>query len=1175
MRRRIVARLLLIIFVFGVIWRVPVSTAKAAEKTAVVSKQKDLQKAIKNKKVTTITVKSKSDIKLIIPKGKEAKTKKIIIDSPKTTLTIKSGAELKELELRNDKSKVTIAKGAKVNKLVSAKKDNKLELIVNGSLKEVVATKKVDLVIRGIGKDVLIRNKAKGTKINTSIKVNVLLEKDAEIQLNKGSEKSEIELENDKVDGVVNNKTSKDVVVKLKDKIKAGKKIKSLLDELMKKEEKESNSESGDEGKEENNSGNSNNGNNNNAGNNNNGNNNNGGNIDEGNKDKYNLVWNDEFTTSILDNSKWVREIREPGWTNNELQRYTDSEENVYIEDGKLILKANAFDNGNETEYSSGKVTTHGKQSFKYGRFEIKAKVPYGKGLWPAIWMMPEDESFYGQWPRCGEIDIMEVLGHETDKMYGTIHYGNPHKESQGTYKKENGSYSDGFHVYAMEWEPGEIRFYIDGQLYHIVNDWYTKVEGGDEIAYPAPFDQPFVIQMNLAVGGNWPGSPDENTDFDQAKFEIDYVRVYQKETYDENVKKPERPPVVLRDPDLTGNYVNNGEFVVDEDLEDEKDWILLTAQSGKASAEIVNESIRITTENKGTVNYAIQLVQPGIPMKQGGIYKLSFEAKADEARTIFTTISAPDRSYRRYLEDRLVKLGTEFATYTYEFTVLDESDPNGRLEFNLGDQESLSAVEFKNIRIEKTDQLVVEEPGKIVSPDGNYIYNGQFDIGEDRMKYWEVEGKDIGSKFEVTNINGIREFKVIVPSNITDLESVKLKQTELGIGMNASYKLSFHAYGDGDKTILARINGQEFEVPINTLYNHYEYSFSTDNSLVNADLEFLLGNSGTTYIDNVRLVEDKMILNGEFNQDMASWEVYVDSGISSFANYSIASEDANKVFAMNIRNTSDADYKIQLKQNNIKLEKDKWYKLNFDAKSTLDRALLFALQRDGSSDDNWQAYGENRVELNAEYQTYELKFKMNYETDLNTILSISMGAVNGIQITEDHTVYIDNVYLEEIEEAELDPIEPIEGDLIKNGDFSEGESYWITQIISPGEGTVIYSDNKVKFDIQSVGVEDWNIQLKQTGIVLEAGGTYEIKANFLSSASREVKIAFLTPEYDWYGGADIKLEADSEKNETFNFTVNKETAIVDFVLSMGKTEGEDTPLGIIEVSNISVAKIK
>lgn len=413
----------------------------------------------------------------------------------------------------------------------------------------------------------------------------------------------------------------------------------------------------------------------------------------------YNLLWSDEFDGDELDLNIWTREVREVGWTNNELQEYRDSEENAFVKDGNLVLKAlkTVDEKGNE-HYSSGKVNSQNKTDFTYGKVVASAKTPEGQGLWPAIWMMPQDESYYGQWPKCGEIDIMEVLGNETNKAYQTIHYGEPHAEQQGTLVLDNGSFASDFHEYSVEWEPGEIRYFIDDTLVLTVNDWYTAVEGEDEKPYPAPFDQPFFVQMNLAVGGNWPGNPDDSTDFDNAEFVIDYVRVYQKDSYNTDVKRPEK---VFKEADETGNFLNNGDFSKEENFDDDEDWTFYLAQGGNGTCSIQDGWMVITTETSGDVDYSVQVFQPNIPMYKGHTYKASFDAYADADRSIVIAVTAPTAGWIRYLADTRVALTTEPTHFEYEFTMEDKDDNNGRMEFNLGGKIFTDTVYITNVRVE------------------------------------------------------------------------------------------------------------------------------------------------------------------------------------------------------------------------------------------------------------------------------------------------------------------------------------------------------------------------------------------------------------------------------------------------------------------------------------------
>ena len=415
----------------------------------------------------------------------------------------------------------------------------------------------------------------------------------------------------------------------------------------------------------------------------------------------YDLLWHDEFSGDTLDETIWNYEPHEPGWTNEELQEYTTSTDNVFVRDGNLVIKAIKSEKDGKDYYTSGKVTAQNKKDFMYGKVVARAKVPEGQGLWPAIWMMPQDESYYGQWPKCGEIDIMEVLGSDVKKAYGTLHYGEPHGEQQGTVVLDNGSFADDFHEYSVEWEPGEMRWYIDGELYLTVNDWFTAVQGEEEKPYPAPFDQPFFVQMNLAVGGSWPGDPDETTDFDKAEFEIDYVRVYQKPEYDTDVTKPEKH---YREPLEDGNYIYNGDFSEAEDLNDDENWKFLLFEGGKGEAEIRDNMIVITSEAEGTEDYSVQLVQPEMPMIKGKKYRVTFDAWSDEERDIIVCVSAPNAGWIRYLKDTTLTITPEQTTYTYDFEMTEKDDPLGRLEFNMGHKGSTATVYITNVRLEEVE---------------------------------------------------------------------------------------------------------------------------------------------------------------------------------------------------------------------------------------------------------------------------------------------------------------------------------------------------------------------------------------------------------------------------------------------------------------------------------------
>ena len=898
----------------------------------------------------------------------------------------------------------------------------------------------------------------------------------------------------------------------------------------------------------------------------------------------YKLVWEDNFDGEKLNLDDWNFEYHEPGWVNAELQAYVDSERNTYVKDGMLYIQAIKEMIDGKPYYTSGRINTQKKHDFQYGRFEVRAKVPSGKGFLPAFWMMPTDESFYGQWPKCGEIDIMEVHGSALSTSYGTLHFGEPHTQKQGSYTLPDGqeNFSEAFHVFACEWDPGEFRFYVDGHLFYTVNDWFTKKPGFGEVAYPAPYDQPFYLILNLAVGGSWVGYPDEDAVFgDNAQFVIDYVRAYQKDSYDTDVDKPQND-VELRDPDETGNYVINGDFSVVEDLsQEDSNWQLLLAGAGEATANIADNALHVTTTEAGELNYSVQVVQANLPLGKGMKYELSYDAYADEARSMITGISAPDKGYIRYLNDTTVELTTEKQTYRHIFDMTGDSDANSRLEFNLGNQGSMAAVHISNVRLEKTGEA--EEEVKGMLPDGNYVYNGQFNEGNEagkrRLAYWEWDIEQCsGTGISVTD-DSRRELRVSVPDTVTALDQVAVYQNPIAIGGGKKFIFSFDAYADREKTVKAEVAGNSYDIALTTERQTYKYEFETSSDLDGSELRFLLGSAGTAYIDNVTVREDSLIVNGDFSSGMLGYEVYVNDA-AKVPNYIVDSLNEENALAIDIADTGEAAWQIQLKQNDIRLEKDKWYKLAFDAKSTKDRTIMYALQRDGSKhkDDNgnedWTPYsGEPKAALTGEWQNFSKVFRMGEDTDPNTILSISLGAVGGTRITDKHTVLIDNITLEETDPIEEPPVEQGEN-LIQNGDFAAGEEHWESEVTAPGEAAASFADGKAVYEITNVGTKDWHVQLKQSGLKLEKGASYQVRMNIKSTESRIVKYAFLDPSYDWYGGEDLNLTANEVKAVEYKLDVTKPTHNkITFVISMGKIANEDTPASTIEIDDISVIK--
>jgi beta-glucanase (GH16 family) len=237
----------------------------------------------------------------------------------------------------------------------------------------------------------------------------------------------------------------------------------------------------------------------------------------------WKLVWSDEFNGTSVDTNHWKFETgNHNGWGNHELEYYTDRPDNACVSNGVLhIVARREFTNG--FSYTSARIKGQGLFSKKYGRFEFRAKVPRGKGYWPALWLMPE-HSPYGGWPACGEIDVMENRGNYPAVVQGTIHYAETnggHLQSTEYFTFPQNEGADKFDNYLLEWTTNSISWSVDGRLYETQTNWSTA-----NAPYPAPFDQPFYIILNLAVGGAYPGSPDTNTVF-PGEMQVDYIRVY------------------------------------------------------------------------------------------------------------------------------------------------------------------------------------------------------------------------------------------------------------------------------------------------------------------------------------------------------------------------------------------------------------------------------------------------------------------------------------------------------------------------------------------------------------------------------------------------------------------------------------------------------------------------
>ncbi|MEJ2616010.1 MAG: family 16 glycosylhydrolase [Ignavibacteriaceae bacterium] len=271
----------------------------------------------------------------------------------------------------------------------------------------------------------------------------------------------------------------------------------------------------------------------------------------------YKLVWSDEFNSSSLDMSKWNYDIGTGtgGWGNNELQYYTDRDTNISIKNGNLIIRALKESYGGEN-YTSARIETQNKYSITYGKIEARIKLPYGRGMWPAFWMLGDDITTVS-WPACGEIDIMEMVGGDGTNgstnlsdatVYGTAHWSSSgsHAQHGGSYSLSGGKFADNYHTFTVTWIPQLITWYVDGHQYASLSITSSDLNA---------FQKSFYILLNLAVGGNWPGSPDSSTVFPQTMM-VDYIRVY-KDTSQQNAA------VTISEPKDSSTFKENSNITI------------------------------------------------------------------------------------------------------------------------------------------------------------------------------------------------------------------------------------------------------------------------------------------------------------------------------------------------------------------------------------------------------------------------------------------------------------------------------------------------------------------------------------------------------------------------------------------------------------------------------------
>jgi beta-glucanase (GH16 family) len=390
----------------------------------------------------------------------------------------------------------------------------------------------------------------------------------------------------------------------------------------------------------------------------------------------YELVWFDDFNESEINTSIWNFNIGNGcpnlcGWGNNELEYY--KKENAFIENGSLVIEARreiVVDNvtGRVHFYTSARLDTIGKFKILYGRIEVRAKLPEGKGIWPAIWLLGEGWTLDnpGAWPGCGEIDIMEMVGHDPTTVYGTVHaplcYG---ANGVGSYFRlpKGYKFSDDFHLFALEWTPNVIKWYVDGQLYHVVTRKEFSIKGCKWV-----FDHPFHLVLNVAVGGNWPGNPDESTKFPQRMI-IDYIKLYKIKDIDA-VEKPfntiydSDDEILARTrgwPDVSLETIINPDFrePIDKynvEFKNPDNWFLVENKPDLINYDETGQRgdvVEITLNPSSSAPEDIQFGQY-VWLYQDKTYCITIRAWSDKPRNIVFVIKLPSNPPKIYLSKTL-----------------------------------------------------------------------------------------------------------------------------------------------------------------------------------------------------------------------------------------------------------------------------------------------------------------------------------------------------------------------------------------------------------------------------------------------------------------------------------------------------------------------------------------
>lgn len=753
----------------------------------------------------------------------------------------------------------------------------------------------------------------------------------------------------------------------------------------------------------------------------------------------WELEWSDEFNGTELDPEKWDYEIGiqsgEDGksssptyWGNNEKQYYT--KEALTFEDGKMVITANAITDADRqkynitdttVKYTSSRIRTVSEDGSNtlfattYGRVEAMMELPEGNGYWPAFWMLPTNETIdiYGTWATSGELDIMEAVGQNNNYVNGTIHYGSVWPNNVyhgGTHYFPEGQSTGGAHEYAIEWEPGEIRWYVDDVLYHVENNWYAIAPGAAEnYAFPAPFDEDFYILFNLAMSGNYVSNVEPGADELGKSMKVDYVRVWKDKSadYDKEVSAPDIDKdteffeAQKVNADATGNYVKDSEFTTLESnilpgggslggtvIPELGKWYAAidTSTGAKANVDVVeNDGVKygqIDVTGTGANNYDIQLLQH-VPLAKGYSYKLTFDAyTTQESGRNFSV--APkgdaDNSWAGYDSGIVADLTTTPKSFEHVFTMNNDSDPTARIEMNIGG--TTGDVCIGNVRLVALSDEEVEEieNEKLNGPkepleNGEHIYNGTFDLGSGKFAYWNKT-----DNYKVSTAN--RTMKATINSS-TKIDDTTLSQPGIQLLATDTYKVSLDAKAAANKEIKVGLYSakgtayHEIRQTISTENSKVEFEFTMPDGVSDENAVFIVafgGNATSVEIDNISM--KRTTDNNVDYSDVVRNPVTADSVWTIFKRVDgydqVISDSAQGEITADVFNSTENWHSMLFTP--APVTKGIEYTITFDAKGSVANTFALAVQED---DTNNLAMTENYVfDVATAWNTYTCTFK-------------------------------------------------------------------------------------------------------------------------------------------------------------------------------------------------------